>query len=983
MVSPTRVTRAGLPGHFKNFVTRGFRFAVVTGFWLLIPALIGPSCDSPRRDNPADPKSELYNPGKDSSPPRLTLWLTPDKVFGSGVFSLQGTADDNRSVLKVEGRFRGGEFSEAAGRETWVWQLDTSNHNNGRHVLEFRATDTGGNTTRETIPIQIDKAQPVAVLSGLPSPLTNSRGAAISVGGTDITEYQFKIDQTYYSNARPVSQPIEFTDYFLDGQHTIRVRGKNSLGTWQTDKAATEFTWIVDTQPPQAVLTPAEPDPGEPHRLEYTVGGTGVTSYYFSLNGTAFSGPHSLDEPLVLDASTDDLTTLLVRGVDGAGNIQTSGEASPAPAEAPRVIAARTLDIDRDGYIDHYQLIFHQPVDDSTFPGYNPAGSPGNRLHDVTPNWQVAGHVNIRLDTRGALPPNGPGDTHDNDNIIYLAFEETPPVFNTHTAPDIITSGAGLRGVTGQAINEITSDDLTEADGVPPAIARLEARTDTNLVIVKFHEPVFGNSGGSGLLPLTAFQWQNNSPGGATTLNAFDGQAGSNDGSDAVLRLLLDTNPVSAEGDSVLPEDGLKILAGHVFDAAGNSADHTIYLSWGVSQLTLGMEFACAITPSEGPRCWGRGSNGQLGNESTAGIGGSGGSLPVPDVPVLSAAEISSGIRVSSITAGYKHACAILSDGNLRCWGNSSHGQLGLGVSGTNIGDGTGEMPPGNVPVLSAAEISSGVSITQVTAGEYQTCALLSTGMVRCWGSALSAGTAGSYGGGGGMPPPDIELFSPAEITAGLRVEKLYSDFYGNCVLLNNNRVRCWGSNYGGILGIESTDAVQAADMPPANTEVLTPVERDNGLTITGLALNIDTSCALLSDGRVRCWGGSYGGDTVGSMPPADTAVVTPAEISGGLKVVQLDARDRQICALLSDGKVRCWSNGDSLPPANLSILTTAEESAGYFVERVESGEDSYRCVLISNGKVRCWGENDYGQAGIGSTSFVNLPTTDFADLGW
>ena len=57
--------------------------------------------------------------------------------------------------------------------------------------------------------------------------------------------------------------------------------------------------------------------------------------------------------------------------------------------------------------------------------------------------------------------------------------------------------------------------------------------------------------------------------------------------------------------------------------------------------------------------------------------------------------------------------------------GDGSYGQLGYGNTNT-IGDGAGEMPP--------ADVNVGATVIQLTAGYYQTCALLSGGIVRCWG---------------------------------------------------------------------------------------------------------------------------------------------------------------------------------------------------------------------------------------------------------
>lgn len=87
-------------------------------------------------------------------------------------------------------------------------------------------------------------------------------------------------------------------------------------------------------------------------------------------------------------------------------------------------------------------------------------------------------------------------------------------------------------------------------------------------------------------------------------------------------------------------------------------------LQSGVSAVTVGGEFACAIV-NGGVRCWGYNDEGQLGNNSTVES-----STPVP-VQVLSAG-------VTAIEAGWAHVCAI-ANGQAYCWGMNNNGRLGIG----------------------------------------------------------------------------------------------------------------------------------------------------------------------------------------------------------------------------------------------------------------------------------------------------------------
>ena len=45
------------------------------------------------------------------------------------------------------------------------------------------------------------------------------------------------------------------------------------------------------------------------------------------------------------------------------------------------------------------------------------------------------------------------------------------------------------------------------------------------------------------------------------------------------------------------------------------------------------------------------------------------------------AADAASQARATAVSTGFGHACALLSDQTVRCWGNNDHGQLGTGTT--------------------------------------------------------------------------------------------------------------------------------------------------------------------------------------------------------------------------------------------------------------------------------------------------------------
>ena len=114
----------------------------------------------------------------------------------------------------------------------------------------------------------------------------------------------------------------------------------------------------------------------------------------------------------------------------------------------------------------------------------------------------------------------------------------------------------------------------------------------------------------------------------------------------------------------------------------------------------------CAVLDNKSVSCWGKNEYGQLGN----GITGGSNSIPV----------IVSGIsNATKITNGYRHACAILDNKSVQCWGRNNQGQLG---------DGT--FVDRNVPTA----VTGVKNVVEIAPGYRHTCALLDNDTIQCWG---------------------------------------------------------------------------------------------------------------------------------------------------------------------------------------------------------------------------------------------------------
>lgn len=232
-------------------------------------------------------------------------------------------------------------------------------------------------------------------------------------------------------------------------------------------------------------------------------------------------------------------------------------------------------------------------------------------------------------------------------------------------------------------------------------------------------------------------------------------------------------------------------------------------LSSGVLDVTLGGAHSCALLSGGAVQCWGQNSWSQLGNGNTTGS-----SIPV------NVSGLSSG--VVSFDSGTSHTCAILSTGGLKCWGYNAYNQLGDGTM-------TNRSTPVDVPTLESG-------VVQVSGGHQHTCAVTAAGAAKCWGNGYY-GQVGNGGQYGAVTPDDV-----SGLSAG--VLQVATGTAHSCAVLSTGALKCWGQNHIGQVGDGS------------GINRLLPVDV-LGLSggVTAVTSYGQHSCARTSGGQVKCWG--------------------------------------------------------------------------------------------------------------------------------
>jgi hypothetical protein len=128
------------------------------------------------------------------------------------------------------------------------------------------------------------------------------------------------------------------------------------------------------------------------------------------------------------------------------------------------------------------------------------------------------------------------------------------------------------------------------------------------------------------------------------------------------------------------------------------------------------------------------------------------------------------------------------------------------------------------------------------------------------------------------------------------------------------------------------------------------------------------SSCVLLTDGGVQCWGENSAGQLGDG---SQTRRTIPVGVSGVTNAVMISTAGRSACAVLRDGTARCWGEnnrgqvGDGTT-MNRATSVPVSQLSGVVSLTVGGG---HSCAVLDMGAVKCWGDNAKGQLGNGTAS--------------
>ena len=290
----------------------------------------------------------------------------------------------------------------------------------------------------------------------------------------------------------------------------------------------------------------------------------------------------------------------------------------------------------------------------------------------------------------------------------------------------------------------------------------------------------------------------------------------------------------------------------------------------------VGGDFSCGVSGST-VRCWGNGSNGELGNGAQANSA----------APVTVAAS-----PLTFVTAGNTHACALTPAGSAVCWGRNTNNELGASSS---LACG---FPCSTTPLA----VTGGLTFDTLTAGVGESCGTTAAGAAYCWGGIPGWGALGNGTTAGSAPSPTL-------VSGGLTFRDVQAEGATPCGLTTTGQAYCWGGNVAGQVG-DGTTTNRTVPVPVAGGYTFATLASSSGQN------NINAHmCAITPAGDAYCWGGNLRGElgavtatTCGASTPCSTV---PVLVTGGHSWRALAVGLEFTCGITTDDAVYCWgANG-------------------------------------------------------------------------
>lgn len=383
-----------------------------------------------------------------------------------------------------------------------------------------------------------------------------------------------------------------------------------------------------------------------------------------------------------------------------------------------------------------------------------------------------------------------------------------------------------------------------------------------------------------------------------------------------------------------------------------------------VTNVGAGLNSTCLLLDAGALQCFGRNDGGQLG-------------APSNSTPFFNPTPrtVDTGGAVVQLSMLGAHTCAVLNSGGLSCFGINGYGQLGRPPS-----------PSGAFVNTMPEAVNIGAGVRQVAVGGLHTCAVLNDDSVKCFGSNEQGqlGTTENFGSSVANPIAQT-------VALGGAVSSIASGWAHSCALLTSGVVKCWGSNFAGEIGRDTPLNSYGNHAPDA-----TPQAVDVGGIATSISAGGAETCVTLVGGSAKCFGdnqwgqlGSAANSIPTGFPRSTTYNPVPVSVNVGGAVQQIAVGFWRACALIAGGSVYCFGeSADTLSADRSAFPTTVPTPTpvnfGGTVLNLAAGY-GHVCATLVGGGFHCFGSNAYGELGrvtaIDTGAIEDLPRLRIAGL--
>ncbi len=266
---------------------------------------------------------------------------------------------------------------------------------------------------------------------------------------------------------------------------------------------------------------------------------------------------------------------------------------------------------------------------------------------------------------------------------------------------------------------------------------------------------------------------------------------------------------------------------------------------------------------------------------------------------------------------------------------------------------------------LLPGQIPVGSAIAQVTPGFRASCAVTEPGKAYCWAGAFTINEAGKLGTGGTLPIGLPAAVLQGEMPVASTVKKVaIVDSGAQCALVSDGRVYCWGEKA----------ASRPLQTPTGAAFLAAPARLALGSipaseSITDVEVTINETCVVIGSGRLYCTdGGSFAPLPIGAIPT-------------NVKITRLSS-DRAgdfYTGLGDDGWVYAWGGGfgrrygagDATFVADGKIVKRLSQGAipltVKLIDVSAGGIAAASCAIGNDGRAYCWGAGYFGSLGDGN----------------